>query len=156
MPLALATAVLTIALVAAASTDIRSRRLPDYLTLPLIVLGVIQTQALNLGALLPHALAALLGFLAFYLIATLYRRVRGYDGLGLGDAKLLAAAGAWLGPLYLAPVVFVSAVLALVAALILRLLGRNVSLQMTLPFGPFLSAGFFGFWCLKISGWSPF
>jgi leader peptidase (prepilin peptidase)/N-methyltransferase len=156
LPLALATAVLTIALVAAASTDIRSRRLPDYLTLPLIVLGVIQTQALNLGALLPHALAALLGFLAFYLIATLYRRVRGYDGLGLGDAKLLAAAGAWLGPLYLAPVVFVSAVLALVAALILRLLGRNVSLQMTLPFGPFLSAGFFGFWCLKISGWSPF
>ncbi|OEO31861.1 hypothetical protein VW23_014385 [Devosia insulae DS-56] len=136
--------------------DIRSRRLPDYVTLPLTALGLILTLALEPGAILPHTLAALLGFLAFYLIATLYRRLRGHDGLGLGDAKLLAAAGAWLGPLNLAPVVFVGAVLALVAALILRLLGRNVSLQMTLPFGPFLSAGFFGFWCLKISGWSPF
>lgn len=156
MPPLLATAVLTIGLFAASVIDLRSHRLPDYLTLPLIALGLIQTQTLDPSALLRHALAALLGFLAFYLIATLYRRVRGFDGLGLGDAKLLAAAGAWLGPLYLAPVVFVGAVLALVAALILRLLGRNVSLQMTLPFGPFLSAGFFGFWCLKISGWSPF
>lgn len=122
----------------------------------MIALGLFLTLVLEPTAILPHAVAALLGFLAFYLIATLYRRLRGYDGLGLGDAKLLAAAGAWLGPLYLAPVVFVGAVLALVAALILRLLGRNVSLQMTLPFGPFLSASFFGFWCLKISGWSPF
>lgn len=152
----LATAVLAVALAAASAIDLRSRRLPDYLTLPLLALGLILTSTLHPAALPLHLLAALLGFLAFYLIATFYRRVRGYDGLGLGDAKLLAAAGAWLGPLYLAPVVFVSAVLALVAALILRLLGRQVSLQMTLPFGPFLSAGFFGFWCLKISGWSVF
>lgn len=143
-------------LAAASAIDLRSRRLPDCLTLPLTALGLIQALAVELGAILPHTLAALLGFLSFYFIATFYRRIRGYDGLGLGDAKLLAAAGAWLGPLYLAPVVFVGAVLALVAALILRLLGRNVSLQSTLPFGPFLSAGFFGFWCLKISGWSPF
>jgi leader peptidase (prepilin peptidase)/N-methyltransferase len=117
---------------------------------------LITTTRTDAGTATPHILAAILGFLSFYLIATFYRRLRGYDGLGLGDAKLLAAAGAWLGPLYLAPVVFVSAVLALVAALILRLLGRQVSLQSTLPFGPFLSASFFGFWCLKISGWSPF
>lgn len=156
MLLQLAAAVLTITLVIACIIDIRSRRLPDYLTLPLIALGLFLTLALKPAALPLQLLAALLGFLAFYLIATLYRRLRGFDGLGLGDAKLLAAAGAWLGPLYLAPVVFVSAGLALVAALILRLLGRQVSLQMTLPFGPFLSAGFFGFWCLKISDWSPF
>lgn len=76
--------------------------------------------------------------------------------LGLGDAKLLAAAGAWLGPLYLAPVVFIGAVLALGFALTLRLLGHKVSSQSTLPFGPFLGIGFFGMWCAKIGGWAVF
>lgn len=150
------TAILAVALAIASIIDVRTRRLPDWLVFSLMIVGLLGTHLVEPAALLPHAVAALLGFLAFYLIATLYRRVRGYDGLGLGDAKLLAAAGAWLGPLYLAPVVFVSAVLALVATLILRLLGRDVSLQMTLPFGPFLSASFFGFWCFKISGWSLF
>ena len=152
----LATIALTVALVIASVIDIRSRRLPDYLTLPLLVFGLLLTLVLEPRGLALQVLAAVLGFIALYLVALTYRRLRGYDGLGLGDAKLLAAAGAWLGPLYLAPVVFVSAVLALVAALILRLLGRQVSLQSTLPFGPFLSASFFGFWCLKISGRSPF
>ena len=103
-----------------------------------------------------HMLGAALGFLALWLVARLYRSLRGRDGLGLGDAKLLAAAGTWLGPLYLAPIVFLSAVLAIAAALILRLLGRDVSFHTTLPFGPFLSVSLFGFWCLKISGWAPF
>lgn len=147
---------LTVTLAIVSLIDLRSHRLPDWLTLPLLALGLLATSCEAPSDLPLHLLAALLGFLAFYLIATLYRRLRGYDGLGLGDAKLLAAVGAWLGPVYLAPVVFVSAVLALVAALILRLLGRQVSLQSTLPLGPFLSASFFGFWCLKISGWSPF
>lgn len=156
MPTLLATIALAAVLVVASVIDIRSRRLPDYLTLPLLALGLLITLTLQPGGLLLHVLAAAIGFLALCLVAAAYRRLRGIDGLGLGDAKLLAAAGAWLGPLYLAPVVFVSAVLTLVAALILRLLGRQVSLQSTLPFGPFLSASFFGFWCLKISGWSPF
>lgn len=150
------TVALAIGLAIASIIDARTRRLPDWLIFPLMLAGLFNTYLVSQFEALPNALATLLGFLSFYLIATLYRRLRGYDGLGLGDAKLLAAAGAWLGPLYLAPVVFVGAVLALVAALILRLLGRQVSLQSTLPLGPFLSASFFGFWCLKISGWSPF
>lgn len=150
------TAVLFTALILISWSDLRSHRISNWLTLPLGAFGLATAAFVSSSELASSALAALLGFLSFYLIATLYRRLRGYDGLGLGDAKLLAAAGAWLGPVYLAPVVFVSAVLALVAALILRLLGRQVSLQSTLPFGPFLSASFFGFWCLKISGWSPF
>lgn len=146
------TAVLGLSLALAGFVDVKSRRIPDVLTAFLISLGLVLATSYTM----PNLLAAALGFLSFYLIARVYRSVRGYDGLGLGDAKLLAAAGAWLGPLYLAPVVFVSAILAIGVALILRLLGREVSLQTTLPFGPFLSVSFFGFWCLKISGWSLF
>lgn len=155
MPTIFATIALAVVLIVASVIDIRSRRLPDHLTLTSLALGLLLTLALEPGGLPLHVVAAAIGFLALYLVAATYRRLRGIDGLGLGDAKLLAAAGAWLGPLYLAPVVFVSAVLALLTVLILRLLGRQVSLQSTLPFGPFLSAGFFGLWCLKISGWSP-
>ncbi|MBI4924130.1 MAG: prepilin peptidase [Devosia nanyangense] len=150
------TTAVVLLLFCAGTIDGRTHRIPDWLTLILVTAGIVATALLVPADLLPNILAAILGFLSFYLIARLYRSLRGYDGLGLGDAKLLAAAGAWLGPLYLAPVVFVSAILAIGAALILRLLGREVSLQTTLPFGPFLSVSFFGFWCLKISGWSLF
>jgi leader peptidase (prepilin peptidase)/N-methyltransferase len=150
------TLLLAVALLSLSVIDLRTRRLPDWLTFPLIAIGLGVAFFDTPTAAPTYVLAATLGFLALWLVATLYRRLRGTDGLGLGDAKLLAAAGAWLGPFYLAPTVFVGAVLTLVAALILRLLGRQVSLQSTLPFGPFLSVSFFGFWSLRISGWSPF
>lgn len=136
--------------------DLRTQRLPDVLTLPLVAIGLGMTALDAPSQLVLHALAATLGFLAFWLVAEFYRRARGIDGLGLGDAKLLAAAGAWLGPFYLAPIVLLSALLALGFVLILRLLGRQVSWQSRLPFGPFLSAAFFAFWCFKIFSGSSF
>ncbi len=150
------TVVLAGALIALSAIDVRTHRLPDWLTLPLIGVGLAVTYLDAPASLSLHVLAAVAGFLASWLVAELYRRRRGIDGLGLGDAKLLAAAGAWLGPLHLAPTVLLSALLALSAVLILRLLGQQVSWQSRLPFGPFLSAAFFAFWCFKLLGWSPF
>jgi len=142
------------ALGAGSAIDMRSRRMPDWLTLPLIAAGLVYAVSDGLGAGLWSLLGAVLGFLSLYLVSRLYLELRHQHGLGLGDAKLLAAAGAWLGPLYLAPVVFLGAILALLFVLCLRVVGRSVSWQMTLPFGPFLSAGFFIFWCIKLGGWS--
>lgn len=149
-------AVLLAILTNASFVDLRTRRLPDWLTLPLMTLGLLATWLISPVDLLLHILGAILGFFAFWVVAHLYRSLRGKDGLGLGDAKLLAAAGAWLGPLYLAPIVFVSALLALVTVLMLRLSGRAISSQTVLPFGPFLSIGFFSLWCFKLSGWALF
>ena len=58
------------------------------------------------------------------------------------------------GVLYLAPVVFLGAVLALTFTLGLRVVGRSISWQTTLPFGPFPSAGFFICWCARLAGWT--
>jgi len=150
----------TLCLAAALATlsiiDVCVRRLPDYLTLPLIAGGLVMSLLNFQIELQSSLLGAGFGFAAFWLLAFWYRNTRGLDGLGLGDAKLLAAAGAWLGPLYLAPIVFVSALLAIVCALLLRAFGSQLSWRSTLPFGPFLSVGFFAFWCLKVSGFSPF
>jgi leader peptidase (prepilin peptidase) / N-methyltransferase len=141
-------AVLAGALVVASIVDIRERRLPDVLTLSLVAMGLGVTALTSPSQLVVHVFASAAAYVFVWLTATVFRVLRGYDGLGMGDAKLLAAVGAWLGPLYLAPVVMLGAALALVAVLVLGATGRPMTLRTALPFGPFLSVGFFGLWCL--------
>jgi leader peptidase (prepilin peptidase)/N-methyltransferase len=72
--------------------------LPDVITLPGIVVGLATTFVP--GALVTFkesALSALLGFIAFFLVANGYSKVRGIEGLGMGDWKLAAMMGAFLG-----------------------------------------------------------
>src|SRR5262249_23559023 len=64
---------------------------------------------------------AALGYLGLRVVASCYRMLRRREGLGRGDAKLLAASGAWVGAGALAQVVFGAAVTALAAAACLRL-----------------------------------
>lgn len=123
-----------------ALVDLASLRLPDLGTLPLLLAGIV---AAALGLLpitaVEAALGATLGFLGFAALGFLWRRWRGVDALGLGDAKLLAAAGAWLGTATLAWVVLVAAVLGIGHAL---LAGRRLGSREPIPFGPALAAGF--------------
>jgi leader peptidase (prepilin peptidase)/N-methyltransferase len=119
--------------------DIRTMLLPDVLTLPLIVVGLGMTFALDPEALLDHCAAAIVGYAFLHFIAWAWRRFRGMDGLGLGDAKLLAALGAWLGLTALPSVLFLAACLGLAAAGIAALAGRTVTRTTAIPFGPFLA-----------------
>jgi len=79
-------------------------------------------------------------------IAALYRRLRGREGLGGGDAKLLAASGAWLGAAALPQVILLAAVSALAAAACLRLTGIRLGIHSALPFGPFLALATWILW----------
>jgi len=126
-------------LLACAWTDLRTMLLPDLLTLPLLVLGLGATAVLDMDALLDHVLATALGYLSLFALAAGYRRLRGRDGLGLGDAKLLAALGAWLGLEALPVALLMAACLGLLAALVARLAGYTVTARTRLPFGPFLA-----------------
>jgi leader peptidase (prepilin peptidase)/N-methyltransferase len=120
--------------------------LPDVLTLPLLLAGLALTFALQPDALVDHSLAAALGYLAFQGLALVYRRLRGRDGLGGGDAKLIAAAGAWCGVAVLPFVVVASAALGLLAALGLALAGRNMTSRTQIPFGPCIALAFWLAW----------
>jgi len=131
--------------------DIEHFLLPDRLTLPLVLAGFGVTYFLNADALWDRALGAALGYLVFRGIALAYRRLRGRDGLGEGDAKLLAAAGAWLGWEALPWLVLIAALAALVLVAIGRLFGRRWEAGSAVPFGPFLALGFFLLWLSRFA-----
>jgi leader peptidase (prepilin peptidase)/N-methyltransferase len=133
-------------LLALAWIDIRRWILPDALTLPLIVAGLLAALAFEPDALVERALGAALGYIALRAIAWAYFRLRGREGLGQGDAKLLAAAGAWLGAYALPQVILVAALAALLAAAALRLSGREIRALSALPFGPFLAVAIWALW----------
>jgi len=124
-------------------------RLPDRLTVPLTGLGFLTALSVPGGDPVASGVGAIVGYGVFALTGTLYRRLRGQDGLGLGDAKLLAAVGAWLGWQALAPVVLISSLLALATLAVHRLAtGRPHSAHEPFPFGPFLCCGFWLIWLL--------
>lgn len=140
-PFAIPTAVLGWWLLGLALIDLRSWRLPDMLTLPLIALGLAAAwfDLLPEIGLSDALLGAAAGYLVLAGIAWLYRRLRHREGLGLGDAKLLAAAGAWLGPASLAWVILLAAPLGLILALARR---TPLKADSAIPFGPPLALAF--------------
>lgn len=123
--------------------DVASFRLPDALTLPLLLFGLAATWWLIPEAIADRALAAALGYVAFRSVAVLYRRLRGRDGLGQGDAKLLAASGAWVGLAGLPYVLLGGVVAGLLFAGAMALRGQRLSARTRIPFGP----------CLAIATW---
>jgi leader peptidase (prepilin peptidase) / N-methyltransferase len=133
-------------LVALAWIDWDHMRLPDALTLPLLLAGLAVTYWLDPAAAGEHAAAAALGYLALRGLAVGYRALRGREGLGAGDAKLLAAAGAWVGVGALPHVVLGGAIFGLLLALALRLRGHAVTRATAIPFGPCLCAALWLAW----------
>jgi leader peptidase (prepilin peptidase) / N-methyltransferase len=128
--------------------DVRRWLLPDALTLPLIIVGLAAALAFDPEQLTDRALGAALGYLSLRVVALLYRGLRGREGLGQGDAKLLAASGAWLGATALPQVVLGAALSALFTAACLRLAGLRLGASSALPFGPFLALATWLIWLL--------
>ncbi|MDX1402512.1 MAG: A24 family peptidase, partial [Kiloniellales bacterium] len=105
--------------------DYRTKLLPDVLTLPLILAGLLFAYYFRPDAFADHLWGAVLGFLVLAGVAHLYRVVRKAEGLGLGDAKLFAAAGAWLSWAALPSVLLLAAGSGLLCIIGLRTFGAK-------------------------------
>ncbi|MGC1301079.1 MAG: A24 family peptidase [Caulobacteraceae bacterium] len=138
--LPLSAALLTLALV-----DVRTLRLPDVITLPLIGAGILAAAIGGVDAA-ARCIGAAAGFLALSGLAFGFRRLRGRDGIGMGDAKLLAAAGAWLGWRALPWMVLTACGAAFVWVAVRRLLRGRETLTQPLPFGAPLALAFWIVW----------
>ena len=145
----LLSSVLALSLAALSAIDLRDYRLPDVLTLPLTALGLAATPLVVEASLWWQAASALLGFAVLAGVAFAYAKLRGRPGLGLGDAKLLAAAGAWLGMQALASVLLLACGSALLGLLIRAWRTGSLSATSRVPFGPFLA---FGIWLVWLYG----
>lgn len=146
-PLAWSTAGLGWWLLALSAMDLREQRLPDLLTLPLLGAGLLVAWAQPDWAGAPPLAASLLGALlaggGLGAVRWAYSRLRRREGLGLGDVKLAAALGAWLGPWPLPSVLLLASAFGLVHALAV---GARREPSMRVPFGPSLAIAFWLVW----------
>jgi leader peptidase (prepilin peptidase)/N-methyltransferase len=137
---------LAMALAWASAVDLDRFILPDVITLGLTLAGLALAAGAGSQALLAHAIGAAAGYLALLAVAHGYRRWRGREGLGLGDAKLMAAAGAWLGWAALPSVLLAGSLGGAAFVLAAWRFGGGWSADRPLAFGPFLAAGFWLVW----------
>ena len=128
---------LALGLFLAAICDLRARLLPDLLILPLLGLGLVLAGLGHGPAPAAACLGAAAGGGAFWALSAGYRALTGREGLGLGDAKLLALAGAWAGWQALPAIAFVATLLA--AAQLFLAAGGRAGARTATPFGPALS-----------------
>lgn len=143
------TLLLTIVLFRLAIIDVETLRLPDVYTLPLIAVGL-PISLLDGGIGLVMSLAGgIIGFALFGVIGHYYFKQTGTEGLGLGDAKLFAASGTWLGPMALPYVLLVAAGGGLASALWRKT--KRESTQREIAFGPWLAFGFWSVWFVQTS-----
>jgi leader peptidase (prepilin peptidase)/N-methyltransferase len=143
---------LALLMAAIAAKDCRDRIIPDALTFTAAVVGLVRLLVVNgvplhlagVGDGLLRAMACGCFFLA---VRFLYRRIRGQQGLGLGDVKLAAVGGLWLEWRTLPLALDVAALSALFAYVAWpRLTGRPVDWNHRLPFGAFLAAAIWAGW----------
>ena len=125
-------------LVALSGIDLRTRLLPDQLTLPLMWLGLIACiENLYIGQK-SALLGVMAGYFSLWSVYWLFKQLTGKEGMGHGDFKLLAALGAWVGLKGILPTILVSSLTgAIVGSIWLAAKGRDRATPI--PFGPYLA-----------------
>ncbi len=125
--------------------DLKHYIIPNELTFPLMVIGFIKSFDPNLNqTIFPNYINSLLGgifgYSIIWLIILFYKKVRNKEGMGLGDAKLMAVVGFWFGWISIPFTIFISSVVALILV-IPSLLKKTKDMSAQIPFGPYIIIG---------------
>ncbi len=126
-------------LVALTFIDADTQLLPDDLTYPLIWAGLLININGTYVSLHDAVVGAAAGYLALWTIYWVYKLVRGREGMGYGDFKLLAALGAWMGWATLPAIVLMASLVGAVVGIALMVANRR-GFDYQIPFGPYLAA----------------
>jgi len=140
--------------------DIDYKIIPDPLNIPFILITILISICSQFGLELDPILTSgfklsLFGFLIggamLYIISIIYEKLRGREGLGFGDIKLLAGIGILFGPLNVYLTILIGSVLGTIAAIPLLILKKR-GFNSELPFGPYLAIGCLIVIKLKLGG----
>ena len=143
---------LVLTLIYLAYIDWRSFLLPNSITIPLMFSGILLNcvSELRLAYPVDAIIGAFLGYAILWSLNSGYRLFSHRNGIGMGDAKLLAALGAWFGFGALAKILLISSLLGVIGGLIWLKWNRH-HLTQAFPFGPFLAiAGIIELLCPQI------
>ena len=125
--------------------DLKHFIIPNVLTFSLMIIGFIKSFDPNLNkAIFPNYINSLIGgfvgYSIIWLIIYFYKKIRKKEGMGLGDAKLMAAIGFWFGWVSIPIVIFISSFVALIFA-VPSLIKKSLQMSSEIPFGPYIIIG---------------
>lgn len=151
---------LAVIVVAIASSDARHFRIPNELNFAALALGIFRAamimpdaRLMSVGSAVVRGAALALGFFA---LRAAYRSIRGREGIGLGDVKLAAAAGAWLDWPTMPLAIEIAALGALVVYLTRQhMTGRSPQPTDRLPFGLFFAPAIWLGWIIETIHLTP-
>jgi leader peptidase (prepilin peptidase)/N-methyltransferase len=138
-------AFLCAACLALLAIDFDFQILPDVITLPGIAVGLALSFASLMRTPLQALLGAALGAGGLFLLAFLYEKIAGQEGMGLGDVKMLGMIGAFLGPAGVLVTILAASLSGSVVGLAL-IAFRGGDGKTRLPFGVFLALGAIAAW----------
>ncbi len=128
-------------LVALAFIDLDTSFLPDDLTLPLMWTGIVSAALGWIPVTLTASVGgAVAGYLSLWFVFHAYRLIRGKEGMGAGDFKLLAALGAWMGWQAIPSIILLSSAVGALVGIAL-IVFRQHDREVPIPFGPYLAGG---------------
>ena len=122
--------------------DLKHFIIPNELTFPLMIIGFFKSFDPNLNqTIFPNYINSLIGgvfgYLIIWLIIFFYKKVRKKEGMGLGDAKLLAVIGFWFGWFSIPFTIFMSSIVALIFV-VPSLMNKSRKMSSQIPFGPYI------------------
>ena len=136
--------ILSLAFIIIFFIDLKHFIIPDVITYPMMVLGFLKSFDPNLNEIFPNYIFSLIGGIFGYgiiwSIIYFYKQVKKKDGMGLGDAKLLAVIGFWFGLDAIPFIIFLSSTIALLSV-VPDLIKKTKKLSTQIPFGPYIIIG---------------
>jgi leader peptidase (prepilin peptidase) / N-methyltransferase len=128
------------ALIVATVTDLHTFTIPQVASLWVAPLGIVAAACGLLHISLRYSImGACLGYLSLWLVNFIFKKIRGIDGMGVGDMELFCMIGAFIGPLGLWQALLVASVGGSLAGIAQKLFNKNAT--NIIPFGPFLALG---------------
>jgi leader peptidase (prepilin peptidase)/N-methyltransferase len=130
----------TSAFIALFFIDWKNKILPDVITISGVIFGLGLSPFVDHLGIRDSLLGAACGFVMFFLVAFLYEKITGRDGMGGGDIKMIAMVGAFLGLKGVIATIFISSLLGAVFGLLLIIFFRK-DFRYAVPFGCFIALG---------------
>jgi leader peptidase (prepilin peptidase) / N-methyltransferase len=125
----------------AAIVDARTQTIPDWSSVALLVGGLLVSATIGVVTPSSALAAAVLSGLLLWMVRAVFHALKGYDGLGFGDVKFVAAASTWIGVESVAFALLVASTVALIYVLLRQIFDRSFEPNARVPFCPFLALG---------------